>query len=828
MNIKNIATTYVLPAFALLVLSSIIFYPQLQNKSLVGSDIVQYAGMSKEMSNYKKETGNTLYWTNAMFGGMPTYQISSQQNSNLLRYVDKAMSLFIQRPIGLFFLIMFCAYLALLLFKSPPWVAFFGAVAIGLSVSNFQLYGAGHTSKLKVLGYAIPLFMGVYIAYQKNRFAGLALYAAALGLALLSNHPQMLYYLMFSLIIYGIIALIDAIRNNKLAAFGVTTAWLALFSVIALASSAANILPTLEYTEDTMRGKPLLTTSSSTESMSSEVDGLDWTYATNWSNGPMDLIAGYIPGVVGDGSNARAPKGSQTVANLRKRGNRVPDDMRLPLYWGALEPSTGGAFYFGAVVLFFLFLQFFIGSKNLSTWLALSLVFMAMISLGRNLEWFNRILFDYFPLHNKFRTPNSISALMTPIIGLGAAFGLHQLVTTNMDKRKLSKAVLYAACPLLLTSLFFMILGPGLFDFEGTNDAFYAQKGFDSADLIADRKTMMRRDALRSLIFVALAAGGAWAYATNKIKQSILIPLVIVLTIIDQTGVGRRYLSNDEFQSKRKVANSFEKRPADIQILNAEKNRGAYRVFDQSINTFNSARTSYYHNTIGGYSPAKLQRFEDIKNSHIFKGSQGVLNMLNTKYYITKDQKVQQNPAALGNAWFVNAIDFVSNNDEEIQALTNLNPAQKAIVHNDFQDELSGLQPTGSGTINMTEYSPDKLKYTSNTTATELAVFSEVWYGPDKGWRATIDGQPANIIRVNYLLRGLKIPPGNHEIIMEFNPTSVKTGNLITLLSSLLIIGFVAFILFDYFKKNRNITSSDQNSSREIKSKSKPKSKKKK
>lgn len=794
MNFKSIFTQYIVPVIGLLILSAFFFYPQLQNKSLATADISAFKSSVQEVKEYKEETGIKSMWTNSIFGGMPTYQINGNAGPNLLKYVDRALHLFISRPIGLFFMIMLCTYLSLLLFGSSPWVSFFGASVVGLSVSNFILFDTGHMTKVKTIGYCIPIFMGLFLAYQRNRLVGLSIYGLALGLALFSKHPQMLYYLLFSLVIMGVIAGVDALKKKKLADFAITTGGIIAISLVALASSASNMLPTLEYAKDTMRGEPILTTSSNTGSKSSEVDGLDWQYATNWSNGFLDLVTTYIPGAVGGSSAETAPSGSVTVKNLQRKGARISDDAKLPLYWGAMN-NTGGVFYFGAVLFFLLILQLFIGNKKLSIWLAATLILMAMISMGRNLEWFNKFLFDHLPYYNKFRTPNSVSSVMTAIFGLGAAFGLHALVTYKGDMKKLKQAVIYSGGILAAISLFFILVGPSIFDFSHPNDAAYAQQGFDLNDLRADRKKMLRMDAFRSLIFVVLAAGTAWLFVSKKIKQPILIAAITIFAVVDITGIGRRYLSNEDFKPNRQV-NTFSKRPADEQILSMEKERGAYRVYDLSISTFNSVGASYWYNQIGGYHPAKLQRFEDIKNYHLLKGNQAVLNMLNAKYIITREGQVQQNPGALGNAWLVDNIQFVESNDEEISALNNFNPSATAIVHKTFRQNLDGMNPTGNGSVQMTSYAPNKISYQSNTSSEELVVFSEVWYGPDKGWEVTIDGNPAELVRVNYVLRGVKVPAGQHEIVMEFNPTSVATGNTLTLISSILLILFAGFVMY--------------------------------
>ncbi len=802
MNYQSIGKQYILPALGLLLLSMFSFYPQLQNKAVRSHDNVAFKAMSKEVRDYRDTSGELVWWSNSMFGGMPTYQTMSTQPGNLLAYVHRTLTLWIKGPIGLFFLIMISAYLSFLLFRLSPWVSFFGAAVIGLSTSNFVLYLAGHYTKMRTVGYSIPILIAIYLAYKRNRLAGIGLYGLALGLALLANHPQMLYYLGFSLIIFFIVLLVEAARSNQLSNFIKTSIGLAIISIVALATSASKILPTLEFTEDTMRGSPILSISADrADSKASEVEGLDWEYATNWSNSTIDVIAGFIPGAAGGASVEKAPSGSKTIENLKRKGARIADDTPIPLYWGGLG-STSGVFYFGAVLIFLVFIQFVAGKRNLSIWLALSLIIMLIMSMGRNMEWFNRLLFDYAPMFNKFRTPNSISAVIAAIMGMGATFGLHTVVTKDWTKKEVTRAILYAGGPLALISLFFAMLGPGMFDFQAASDAIYAQRGFDTNDLIADRKMLMQKDAFRSLVFVLLGSAVFYLYAVKRINKPLLIAVITALALFDGIGVGKRYLSSDNFKPIRNKATEFVKRPVDDQILQAEKNRGSYRVYDLSINTFNEAQTSYWHNTIGGYHPAKLQRFEDIKNFHLYKGNAGVLNMLNAKYIITKDQKLQSNPGALGNAWFVQNIQFVNSNDEEIQALTNLDPRQTAIVNESFRPIVEGLNPVGSGEIAMTDYKPNKIAYTSNSTSDELAVFSEVWYGPNKGWYATIDGQKAEILRVNYILRGLRVPAGNHEIIFEFDPQSQRTGEIITLLGSLLILGFIGYLIYGYFRNN--------------------------
>ena len=449
-----------------------------------------------------------------------------------------------------------------------------------------------------------------------------------------------------------------------------------------------------------------------------------------------------------------------------------------------------------------------------------------VLSLEKNFAGLNQFLFAYLPFFNKFRAPSSIlsiTALFIPILGI---LGLSQILNGETNRADGLKALKIAAGVVGGIALLLGLVGPSMFDFSAAADAGLQQGGWSVDAIKADRASLLQSDGLRSFALIAISAGLIWAFLTDKIKQ---LPFIIglgLLMIFDMWGVGKRYLDSEVFVSKAQYESNYTPRPVDQQIFQAEgiipvnkslentainpnyrsleniRKRGNYRVLDMSIPTFESSRTSYFHNTIGGYSPAKMQRIQDVINKHITRGNQSVLHMLNAKYFINPQQQLQQNPNALSPAWFVESIRKVNTPNEEIDALSAFVPANEAIVlDGEFNNYIGTFDPQKNGQINLVDYKPNHLTYSTNATSEQLAVFSEVWYGPDKGWQAYIDEQPVDHIRANYLLRAMKIPSGQHTVEFKFEPKTFATTNTISLISSILLIlsllGFIGWKLKD-------------------------------
>ena len=788
------ALPHIIAIITFLALNMAYFYPQLSGKVVQQGDVVSAQGMFNEIKEFKEQTGETTLWTNAMFGGMPAYQISSPQNGNKLSFIENISQLFFARPIGYFNTLMIGSYLLFVLLGLNPWLSIIGAVAFGFSSNNLILYEAGHTNKLRTIALFAPVILGTILTFRKQYFVGGVAFAIGMGLNIYAAHPQMTYYLGIVLGIYVLMEIVSGIKQNDWRHLALSGGIFLAGLVLSLGASASKLLTTYEYAEDTMRGAPILEkTSNAQAASSSEVEGLEWGYAMQWSNGFLDLAAAMIPGVVGGGSSETVSPSSETGKFLRARGAAVN---KAPLYWGAL-PFTSGPVYFGAIMCFLFFMGLSIVKGPVKWWIGIAVLITFLLSMGKNFEVFNRLIFEYFPMYSKFRAPSSIlsvTALLVPLLGIIA---LSDLLQGKVAKPEAMKGLKIAGGISAFITLFFAFVGPSMFDFASVGDATYSQRGYDVSTFLADRKSLMRSDALRSFALIAISAGLIWAYLQDKIKMIFVIAGIGLLTLFDLWSVGKRYLDSDSFISKENYARNHELRPVDQQIKAQEpKGRGFYRVFDSSINTFNSSSTSYHHNTIGGYHAAKLQRFQDLVDNHISKNNTKVLNMLNAKYFINQQQQVQTNPSALGTAWFVSNAQKVNSPNEEIAALSNFDPANTAIVlDSEFNNYIGDFSPQKGGSIELAEYAPNHLVYNSSANSEQLAVFSEIWYGPDKGWNAYIDETPTDYIRANYLLRAMKVPTGQHKIEFKFEPKTFKTGETISsIFSVLMILGLLGLI----------------------------------
>lgn len=803
------ALTHLGILLVLLGITAIYFQPQLQGKVPQQGDIMQYRGMSQEIREFEEATGETTLWTNSMFGGMPTYQINTVYAGNNLRYVDRVLRFGVAEPLGRFFIGMVGFYILMMCLGVNPLLGAVGALAFGLTTNNFILFEAGHMTKIKTINYLPLVAAGLLMAFRnKNYLWGGLLFALGMGLNVFSNHPQMTYYFAMTLLVFGVAQLIYSIRQNEIPHFLKAVGVLVVGGLLGLGSAASNLMVTYEYSRDTMRGEPILQAeNTSTGESSSEVEGLAWDYAMQWSNGTIDLFASFIPGVAGGGSSEPVGADSNFRQALLSRGYQVPAEMDAPLYWGDL-PFTSGPAYFGAVVFFFFLLGAILVKGPAKWWLVIGTLLTFMLSMGENLEWFNRPVFEYFPLYNKFRTPNSIlsvTAVLVPILGF---MGLHHIITGKSDEKTMLRALYIAGGISGGIALFFWLIGPSMFDFSTATDAQYVQNYGISADVLpADRQALMRKDAFRTLVLILLSGGLLWAYLKNLLQQQNIILLGIgLLVVFDLWTVNKRYVNEENFVTPTNLEANFQPRPADQLIL--KDSDPHFRVLDLTQNDpFANSFTSYFHKSIGGYHAAKLQRYQDIIDRHLRQNNERVLNMLNTKYFIVPGQNgqpsAQVNMDALGNAWYVNNVQVVNSANEEIAALRDFNPEETAIIHQEFSEYLQGFnaQKDSTGTITLTSYEPNHLTYQSNAGSEQLAVFSEIWYGPDKGWQAFIDGEPAEHVRANYILRAMRVPAGQHTVEFIFDPQTYETGKALSLIfSSLIIVGLLGMVGFYGFK----------------------------
>ncbi len=779
-----------------LLVTCLYFFPQFEGKKLQQSDFISFQGMSKEILDHKEKTGETTLWTNAMFGGMPAYQIKSPQNYNAAYVFKKIFKMGFDRPIGLFLIGLLSSYILLIALGVNPWLSLFFSFGSAFATNNLILYEAGHMTKVLSLMSAPLLIAGTLLTYRDRRWLGVALFTIGAMMHLNANHYQMTYYLALCLLIFVILQCITDIKSGDMKKFLLNSGLLALAFLFSLGTSASKLLTTYEYSKDTMRGKPILTKNVDTSS-SSGVEGLAWEYAMQWSNGSKDLLASFVPMAVGGSSSETIKSNSDFGKALKRQGVNVGRGIPMNTYFGAL-PFTSGPIYFGAILFFLFLFGALILKGNIKWWAVGAVVLTMLISLGKNCEFFNKILFDYFPLFNKFRTPNSVLSVTSLIIPILAALGVQQVLDAE-DKKALIKPMLISGGIIGGICLILALLGPSIFDFSNASDARYQQMGLDTALLEDHRMSMLRSSSLRTLILILIAMAVLWAYMTNKIKGLLAIVLIGLFSVGEMMQINRQYLDADAFVSDRVYNQYFTPRDVDKQIL--ADGDPHYRVLDLSINTFNSSQSSYFHKTIGGYHAAKLQRYQDIIDYHISKNNQSVLDMLNTKYIIGSgnggEPIVRINPSHLGNAWFINSVKFVDNHDAEVAALSDFDPRGEAIIHQEFKDLVSTVSYNKSGSIELTSYAPNVLIYKTNTDSEQLAVFSEVWYGPDKGWKLYIDGKEAPLLRANYILRAANIPAGTHEVKMVFEPEVYAKGETFSLIASLLcmILVFGGFFL---------------------------------
>jgi hypothetical protein len=807
----KVLTPHAICLSILILINLIYFLPQFQGKQITQNDIVSYNGASVEIGEYAGKKGEPLYWTNAMFGGMPTYMIGISLNNFYLDWVANYLQLKFSYPMGVFLAQMIAFYILMTVLGISPYLSVIGAISFGFTTNNFVLFEAGHNSKLGTIVFNPLVLAGLFLLYQKRKYwLGGILFSVATACTLYANHPQMTYYFILSCIILAAFWIIQSLKEKDFNHLAKTAFSVVSGAALALAASSANVFIALDYSKDTLRGEPILKNenvgqiqSTGTSSVEKPVDGLTWDYAMQWSNNFQDVLSMLIPSAAGGSSNEEVDKG-ETFTLLKNGGNAVSanGNMQLPLYCGAL-PFTSGPNYLGASIIFLFLLGFFLEKGSLRWWLLTSFLLTALLSMGKHFSILQSIFFDYLPLYNKFRAPSSIltiTPLFLPILGI---IGLNGIIYRKYSPDQVLKSLKNAFFITGGILLFFLLFGTTFFGFQGAGDGQLQPQLLTT--LIQDRKAFFKADTIRSLILVTGVAAIIYAYIKNWFNPSVAILSIGLVVLFDVWGIGSRYLSKDKFQSSSQVNTPLQERPVDQQIKQAEKSRGDYRVLDLSVNVFNNSTTSYHHNTIGGYHAAKLMRYNDIIEKQISNNNQNVINMLNAKYIIKQDQTVSQNPLACGTAWFIDTLIKVNSPNEEMDALTNFNPQEVAIIlDNEFNGYAGNFDPQKDGEISLTQYDPQNLVYTYNTNSPQFAVFSEIWYGPDKGWQAFIDDKPVDHVRVNYILRGLEVPSGKHTISFRFKPVKIQRYITISRAASGLLmvalLGMIGWMGFNFYK----------------------------
>lgn len=815
---------------AFVLLSFAYFFPaDIENRILFQHDTAAGAGAGQEVKEYYEQTGERSRWTNSLFGGMPMYQIApSYDSTKSLQWVQKAYQLFLPDYVCLTFMLMLGFYILLRVFGIPVWLAGLGGIMWAFSSYFFILISAGHIWKFITLAYVPPTIAGIVLAYRGKLLWGGILTALFVALQITSNHVQMSYYFFFVILFFVGAYFEKAWRTKTLPQFFKASAVLILAALVGIAANVSNLYHTYAYSKETMRGKSELVQTGDAAKQTSS--GLDRDYITQWSYGIDETLTLLVPNFKGGASAAL----SQSETAMSK-ANPMYSSLygSLTQYFGT-QPMTSGPVYVGAFVLFLFVLGCFIVKGPLKWALIGATFFSIVLSWGKNFMPLTDFFIDYVPLYNKFRAVSSILVIAEFTIPLLAIFALKRLLEEpeilKQEKKPLGISLLLTAGVALLLAVAPGSIGSG---YVPAQEAQMLQNAVNQqmipanelsgilANLGEMRAELVSSDALRSFIIIGIGCSLLWLYASGKLRSSLTIAGITILCLADMWGVNKRYLNDAQFVPHSIRTETFTKTNTDELIL--QDTSLDYRVLNFATSTFDDNNTSYWHKSVGGYHPAKLRRYQEMIEHHISPEMQAaykaiataggemdsvdankfrVLNMLNTKYFIFPAGQQRQtvpilNPHAYGNAWFVNKVQYVNNANEEIDALDSIIPTETAVVDARFKDVLKGTTESykdSLSSIRLTSYTPNRLTYETNNAQDGIAVFSEIYY-PD-GWHVTIDGQPAELARADYILRTMYVPAGQHTIEMRFDPTSLHvTEGIAYGALALLVIGIIVAVL---------------------------------
>ena len=798
-----------------IIISFSYFFPVLEGKTLKANDSMVSTINSKEIRDYREKYKQEPLWTNSIFSGMPAYLISVKFPGNLLKHLDTALRVF-KMPVSVLFLSMAGFYLMLLLFGVNPWLSVAGAIAYGLSSFFFQILAAGHNTQAIALAYMAPTIGGIYYAYRKDMIKGALLTAFMLSLEILANHAQITYYAFICLLIFIIIEFIGSVRNKTLPKFLKTSLVLIIPVVIAIGVNFGNLYTINEYGKYSTRGKSDLVSNDKVRSK-----GLDRDYIVSWSYGIDETMNLLIPNYKG-GSTKPFDKNSETVKALRQNnaGSAVNQVMK---YWGT-QPNTEGPHYMGAIVIFLFILGIVVLKGNEKWWLLIATVLSVMLAWGKNFMPLTNLFIDFFPGYNKFRAVTMILIIAQFCIPLMGFLALRDFYNGTLTKKDMMKGLKIAGGItggiLLFILLFPGIAGSFLNSYEKDYPSWLTQA------LVSDRKALLRADTLRSLVFAAIGAGILIAYVSDKLKKEYSIVLLAFFILIDLWSADKRYLGSDRFERQSAIQKTFTPSVADAAIL---QDKSYHRVLNLSVSTFNdNSPTSWFHKSVGGYHGAKLERYQELIDSSLFRElmifsdafdkkpstveellpvftKTTSLNMLNTKYVIYNSEAPPLvNPNAMGNAWFVQTAVMAGNANEELALLKTIDISREAAIDVKFRDLVrsTAFDVDSADKIELVSYQPNELEYKYTAGGERLAVFSEIYY--PAGWLCYIDGNESSYFRANYVLRGMILPSGSHSVKFTFKSSSYYNGNKVSLASSLILILLTAgYFGASFFRKKK-------------------------
>jgi hypothetical protein len=813
------ALPHIIAVTLFILISFVYFYPVLEGKVLKANDSTVSNINSKEIRDYREKFHKEPLWTNSIFSGMPAYLISTRFPGNLMKHADTVLRVF-KMPVSVLFISMAGFYLLLLIFGVNPWLAIAGAIAYGFSSFFFQILAAGHNTQAIALAYMAPVIGGIFYAYRYDAIKGALLTAFMLALQITANHLQITYYVMIILLVFVITEFVYSLKEKTFPKFLRTSLILIIPIIIAIGINFGNLNTIREYGKYSIRGKSELKAEHKNVSA-----GLDRDYIVYWSYGIDETMNLLIPNYKG-GSSLPFDKDSRTVKALRQNNAGDAADQVMK-YWGS-QPGTAGPNYMGAIVIFLFILGLIVVKGREKWWLLIATILSILLAWGKNFMPFTNLFIDFFPGYNKFRAVTMTLVIAQYCIPLLGFLALRNFYNGTLSKKEMLKglklATGIAGGIVLLILIIPGIAGSFLNPLEAEN-----YPGWLTSALVSDRKELLRADSLRSLIFILLGAGALVGFVSGKLRKEYSILLLALLIIFDLWGTGKRYLNADRFERSSATRKSFTPTVADAAIL---KDPTYNRVLNLSVSTFNdNSPTSWFHKSIGGYHGAKLKRYQELIDSSIsrelglfqsaFQSAEqvktvddlipvimpvfnrtSVLNMLNTKYVIIDPQAPPViNPKAMGNAWFVEKPQMADNANMELASVNRIDPSREAVIDTRFRELVKepAYPVTGNDKIELVSYQPNELEYNYTADGEKLAVFSEIYY--PAGWKCYIDGRESEYFRTNYILRGMILPDGTHQVKFTFEPSSYINGNKISLASSILLILLAAGYFFSGFIK---------------------------
>ena len=819
-----------------IVLAFLYSTPVFSGKQLFQHDIVQYRGGAKELLDYRADTGKETYWSDSMFGGMPTYQMGSQFKGDIIKQIDRYLN-FLPRPVNYLFLL-FAGFFFLGMVAVRNWkYALLGATFFGLSTYFYIIIAAGHNGKVNTIEYFAPLLAGILLVYIRKQYIwGFIATTLFMGLQIAANHPQMTYYLFIAL---GFLFLSELTRvilkKTPLKHFLISSGIVAASCIIGVGMNSQRIMANSEYIKETVRGKQILTNDSHTSGKS----GMDKTSILMWSYGKLETLNLFIPRLMGGGS--QEPEGKEIMNRVQEliqenvgsqaEMDRISKGFNGVTYWGD-QPGTSGPAYQGAVVCFLALLGFFFASKKYRYWILKASILTILLAWGSNFLPLSDFFIDHVPFYSKFRAPSSILVVVELLFPLIAIIGLYRFFTDEkLTEEYKKKILLYVSGGTLGLILILLIFGKSLLGFTTESERTYFPP-FLLDYLSGERYKLFRADALKALMYVGITAAVLFMTMKQKLNQNIALIIIGVVSLFDLWTVNKRYLNDENYVDKVFAENPFQTESSDLlaekvqqnpnlgSILSsvnvnktletiAEKDKTHYRIFNNILGTFSETNTSYFKSSIGGYHAVKLRRYDDVINEYFQVMDSvkvpNILNLLNAKYWVVggpEEPQAMPNAKANGNAWFVSDLKFVNTPDEEIKSIGVIDSKKTAVIAASDKEYFNGKQIQADSTafINLTKYQPNELEFKAESKTPQLAVFSEIYY--PHGWKVFVDEKEVPYIKADYLLRAVHVPAGKHQIRMVFEPEVIEKGKWLSLLCFGLFIALSAFGIF-WMNKNK-------------------------